>query len=79
MALLGQGAVAIWNDVAPEGLAEFYEWHHREHMPERVGIPGFRRGRRYTKNPAAACDDYVALPLRASVQNLHTGSFLSSG
>ena len=47
MALLGQGAVAIWNDVAPQGLAEFYEWHHREHMPERVGIPGFLRGRRY--------------------------------
>lgn len=47
MALMGQGAVAIWNDVAPEGLTEFYEWHHREHMPERVGIPGFLRGRRY--------------------------------
>jgi hypothetical protein len=47
MALIGQGVVAIWNDVAPEGLAEFYEWHHREHMPERVGIPGFLRGRRY--------------------------------
>jgi len=47
MALMGRGAVAIWNDVAPEGLAEFYEWHHREHMPERVGIPGFLRGRRY--------------------------------
>jgi len=47
MALMGQGVVAIWNDVAPEGLAEFYEWHHREHMPERVGIPGFLRGRRY--------------------------------
>jgi hypothetical protein len=47
MALMGQGAVAIWNDVAPEGLAEFYEWHHREHVPERVGIPGFLRGRRY--------------------------------
>jgi len=47
MSLLGQGVVAIWNDVASEGLAEFYEWHHREHMPERVGIPGFLRGRRY--------------------------------
>ena len=47
MALMGHGVVAIWNDVAPEGLAEFYEWHHREHMPERVGIPGFLRGRRY--------------------------------
>ncbi|MEN3384104.1 MAG: hypothetical protein V7608_4148 [Hyphomicrobiales bacterium] len=47
MALRGHGAVTIWNDVAPEGLAEFYEWHHREHMPERVSIPGFLRGRRY--------------------------------
>jgi hypothetical protein len=41
------GAVAIWHDIAPEGLAEFYAWHGEEHMPERVGIPGFLRGRRY--------------------------------
>ena len=31
----------------PEARDDFYEWHNREHMPERVGIPGFRRGRRY--------------------------------
>lgn len=48
MSLLGRAVVAIWNDVAPEGRAEFYEWHNREHMPERVGIPGFLRGRRYS-------------------------------
>ena len=47
MALAGSGAVAIWHDIAPEGRAEFYAWHGREHMPERVGIPGFLRGRRY--------------------------------
>src|SRR5947207_870295 len=47
MSLAGQGVVAIWNDILPEGRAEFFEWHNREHMPERVGIPGFRRGRRY--------------------------------
>jgi hypothetical protein len=47
MSLAGQGVVAIWNDITPEGRADFYEWHNREHMPERVGIPGFRRGRRY--------------------------------
>ena len=41
------GVVAIWHDLAPEAKDEFYEWHNREHMPERVGIPGFRRGRRY--------------------------------
>jgi hypothetical protein len=45
--LAGQAFVAIWHDVAPEGRANYYEWHNREHMAERVGIPGFRRGRRY--------------------------------
>lgn len=45
--LAGEAFVAIWHDVAPEGKANFYEWHNREHMAERVGIPGFRRGRRY--------------------------------
>jgi hypothetical protein len=39
--------VAIWHDLAPEAKEDFYEWHSREHLPERVGIPGFRRGRRY--------------------------------
>lgn len=47
MALQGSGVIAIWHDISPEGLADFYEWHDREHIPERVGIDGFRRGRRY--------------------------------
>ena len=47
MSLAGTGAVAIWHDIAPEGREEFYAWHGGEHMPERVGIPGFLRGRRY--------------------------------
>lgn len=41
------GAVAIWHDIVPEGLDEFYAWHGEEHMPERVAIPGFLRGRRF--------------------------------
>jgi hypothetical protein len=47
MSLAGQGAVAIWNDITDEGRATFYAWHGLEHVPERVGIPGFARGRRY--------------------------------
>jgi hypothetical protein len=39
--LAGEGAVAIWNDINEAGRAEFYAWHLHEHMPERVGIPGF--------------------------------------
>lgn len=47
MSLAGEGALAIWHDIAPEGRDVFYAWHGEEHMPERVGIPGFLRGRRY--------------------------------
>lgn len=47
MSTAGLGVVAIWHDLTPEIKSEFYEWHNREHMPERVGIPGFLRGRRY--------------------------------
>ena len=47
MSLSGSGVIAIWNDITDEGRANFYEWHDREHIPERVAIPGFLRGRRY--------------------------------
>ncbi len=47
MGLLGEGAVAIWHDLTAEGRTEFYDWHGSEHMPERVGVPGFLRARRY--------------------------------
>lgn len=47
MALAGDGAVAIWHDITPQGRQQFYAWHGTEHMPERVAIPGFLRGRRY--------------------------------
>ena len=48
-ALLGHAAVVIWNDVTREGREPFYAWHDREHMPERLAIPGFRRGRRFAR------------------------------
>ena len=48
-ALLGAGAVLVWNDVAEQGREQFYDWHDKEHIPERLAIPGFRRGRRYTR------------------------------
>jgi hypothetical protein len=45
--LLGKAIVAIWTTVRPEAKAGFYDWLMNEHMPERVGLPGFQRGRRY--------------------------------
>lgn len=42
-----RGVLAIWNDIDEDAEAEFQNWHVREHMPERVGLPGFLRGQRY--------------------------------
>ncbi len=47
MALAGKGVLAIWNGISEEAEADFVAWHIREHIPERVGVPGFLRGRRY--------------------------------
>jgi len=48
-ALLGRGAVLVWNDIAPDGRERFYEWHDKEHVPERLALAGFRRGRRFVR------------------------------
>ena len=47
MALRGRAFMAIWHDVASAGEAEYSTWHTRQHMPERLGVPGFLVGRRY--------------------------------
>jgi hypothetical protein len=47
MSLPGEAFLAVWNDVPPELEEEFNVWYMREHMPERVGVPGFLGGRRY--------------------------------
>ena len=38
----------MWWNVRPEQRVEFGDWHSHEHFPERMGIPGFRRGSRWT-------------------------------
>ncbi|WP_025035180.1 hypothetical protein [Bradyrhizobium sp. DOA9] len=53
MALLGKAAVAMWWSVRPEQRSEFGDWHSHEHFPERMSIPGFRRGSRWTSTTDA--------------------------
>lgn len=48
MALLGKAAVAMWWSIRPEQRTEFGDWHSHEHFPERMSIPGFRRGSRWS-------------------------------
>jgi hypothetical protein len=59
--LAGEAVVAIWNGIEPDVREQFYDWHINEHMPERVGIPGFRRGRRYISADASTHPEFFTL------------------
>lgn len=47
------GLMAFWADIDPDYVLRFQEWHNCEHVPERVSIPGFLRGRRYRAEDGA--------------------------
>ena len=45
---MASGILALWNDCLPEHLADYEAWYTTEHFPERLGMPGWVRGRRYS-------------------------------
>ena len=48
MSLLGSAAMLLSFDVAADAVEEHDRWHTHEHLPERLSIPGFIRGTRWT-------------------------------
>jgi hypothetical protein len=48
MPLLGAAALLLSFDVADGAIGEHDHWHTHEHLPERLSIPGFLRGTRWT-------------------------------
>ena len=53
------GILAVLNNVESGIEAEYGEWYQKEHIPERVSIPGFRSGRRFR---ARGCDpEYLSV------------------
>jgi hypothetical protein len=47
MPLLGSAAMLLSFDVDAGSIEEHDRWHTHEHLPERLSIPGFRRGTRW--------------------------------
>ncbi len=48
MSKKGNAILLVMMDIAPEAdEAEFNRWYNEEHVPERLGIPGFISGRRF--------------------------------
>jgi len=71
------GILAIWNDVDPAMRADYESWYMREHLPERIGVPGFRFGRRYEAVDAETAfftyyevDDPAVLTSKAYLERL---------
>jgi hypothetical protein len=73
MPLLGQAAVAMWWTIRPEQRAEFGDWHSHEHFPERMSIPGFRRGSRWSGDN----DAFFVLYELDRYETLTSGGYLS--
>ena len=76
MALLGTGLLGIWHDLEVKDnaeLSDFQLWYTRQHLPERLGVPGFLRGRRY--QAVAGQPQYAALYETKSVETLASASY----
>lgn len=54
--LLGRGVLANWGGVTEEAEVDYNAWHSLEHMPERLSVPGFLRGRRCLAVEGTASD-----------------------
>jgi len=74
MPLLGQAAVAMWWSVRPERRVEFGDWHSHEHFPERMSIPGFQRGSRWTSTSDA--EGFFVLYELATYETLSSKGYL---
>ncbi len=75
--LAGEAVVAIWNGISSAGRDTFYDWHLHEHMPERVGIPGFRRGRRYIAAEPGTRPEFFTLYEADTMQVLQGSDYLA--
>ena len=44
MSLLGGAVLVNWGGIVENKEIEYNDWHSKEHMPERISLPGFLRG-----------------------------------
>lgn len=75
MPLLGSAAMLLSFDVDAEVIDEHDRWHTQEHLPERLSLPGFLRGTRWTAITEAP--RYMVLYEVASLQTLASEAYLT--
>jgi hypothetical protein len=74
MSLHGKGMLIVLCEVKPRDERELNEWYNREHIDERVNLPGFHRARRYVAVRGAP--KYLATYECDSVDDLATPEYL---
>jgi hypothetical protein len=74
MPLHGKGMLIVFNEVKAADERDFNEWYNREHIDERVNLPGFHRARRYVA--VRGSPKYLATYECDSVEDLATPGYL---
>jgi len=74
MPLHGKGMLAVFNQVKASDERDFNEWYNREHIDERVNLPGFHRARRYVA--VRGTPKYLATYECDSVEDLAAPGYL---
>ncbi len=74
MPLFGKGMLVTLTEVPARDERDFNEWYNREHIDERVNLPGFHRARRYVA--VRASPKYLATYECDSVAELATPDYL---
>jgi hypothetical protein len=75
MALRGKGMLIVYTDIGARDERDFNEWYNREHIDERVNLPGFHRARRYVS--VKGTPKYLATYECDSVEDLATPGYLA--
>ena len=73
MPLAGKGMLLTSMDVDAADEAEFNRWYDREHLEERVAIPGFLEARRYIAHKASP--KYLCLYSTATFEVLDSPAY----
>ena len=74
MADEAQGVLAIWHDIRDGREADFEFWYRNEHFPERLGVPGFRMGRRF--EAVSGAPHYFCYYLTETPDVLTSGAYI---
>jgi hypothetical protein len=73
MPMAGTGMLLTSMDIDPSDEAEFNRWYDREHLEERVAIPGFLEARRYIAHQASP--KYLSLYSTATFEVLDSPAY----